>query len=124
MNNVQSGQLNNEPLVKGVMYTRDVMCNRPYYMIQYTDETGHNRSKLIAKNISREFLTERCYELVRIAKEIEEAFPETDAFAISFRIDKGDKVTVLGNRPLEEINNMARHMTDKEFNDTKSLEIY
>ncbi len=122
MNKDDNSQQNKDnTVVSGVLYTRDLMYNRPYYMINYQDDQGATLSKMIAKNVTREFMSPRCFNLVNIAKEVEEAFPETDAFSIEFKIDDNENVTVTRTSPLEQIIDMPRPMTDKEFYDTKSL---
>lgn len=122
MNKDDNSQQNKDnTVVSGILYTRDLMYNRPYYMINYQDDKGATLSKMIAKNVTREFMSPRCFRLVSIAKEVEEAFPETDAFSIEFKIDDNENVTVTRTSPLEQIIDMPRPMTDKEFYDTKSL---
>lgn len=122
MNNIDdSHQLDEGIAVTGVLYTRDLIYNRPYYMVNYQNKEGVTMSKMIAKNATREFLSPRCFKLVTIAREVEDAFPETDAFSVEFRIDEEDNVTVTRTSPLEEIVDMPRPMTDKEFFDTKAL---
>lgn len=122
MNKTESPQqINDGTVVSGVLYTRDLMYNRPYYMINYQDNQGTTLSKMIAKNVTREFMSPRCFNLVSVAKEVEDAFPETDAFSIEFKIDAKENVTVTRTSPLEQIIDMPRPMTDKEFYDTKSL---
>ncbi len=105
----------------GVLCTRDTVFNRPYYMVVYNEAGGKGKTKWIAKNVSREFLTERTYNLVKTAKELEDAFPEIDAFKIEFTIDDKERVTVKRWEELEKVVNMPRPMTDKEFADTKSF---
>ena len=113
--------MKNDIVRSGVLCTRDTVYNRPYYMVVYNEEDGKGKTKWIAKNASREFLTERAYNLVKTAKEIEDAFPEIDAFKIDFTIDSSENVYVIRWEPLEKVINMPRPMTDKEFADTKSF---
>ena len=115
-----SHNISPEEVVKGVLFTRDIAQNRPYYMI-VCDEQGLGKTKWIAKNTTREFLSERCYNLVKTAREIEDTFPETDAFSIEFTIDVNEKINVIRYSPLDRVVNMARPTTDKEFADTKSF---
>lgn len=105
----------------GVLCTRDTIYNRPYYMVVYNEEDGTGKTMWIAKNASREFLTERAYNLLKTAREIEDAFPEIDAFKIDFAIDKDEKIHVIKWEKLDKVINMTRPMTDKEFADTKSF---
>ncbi len=105
---------------EGSLYTRDITNNRPYYFIEY-EKNGKKYTKWIARNVSREFLSEKCYSLVKIAREMEEAFPEIDTFQIDFCIDANDKINVIRWDSLEKVANMPRNMTDKEFADTKAF---
>lgn len=105
----------------GVLCTRDTIHNRPYYMVVYNEEDGTGKTMWIAQNASREFLTERAYNLLKSAREIEDAFPDTDAFKIDFTIDKDEKINVIKWEKLDKVINMSRPMTDKEFADTKSF---
>lgn len=104
----------------GSLFTRDINSNRPYYYAEY-EKNGIKCTKWIARNVSREFLSEECYNLVKTARDMEEAFPEIDAFQIDFSIDRNGKINVIRWDNLEKVANMPRIMTDKEFADTKSF---
>ena len=108
-------------VVSGAVYTRDTVYNRPYYVILYDEIDGKGKTKWIAKNVSREFLSERFYNLIKEVREIEDAFPEIEAFVIEFNIDSNANVNIIKTNRLEKVINMARAMTDKEFADTKSF---
>lgn len=113
-------ELQNDIACFGTLCTRDVINNRPYYLVTY-EQDGRGKTKWIAKNVSREFISERGYKLVKAAKTIEAEHPECEAIKMEFTIDDNGKVSILSWEPIERINSMAKTMTDKEFADTKSF---
>lgn len=116
-------------VISGVVFTRDIMYNRPYYMVTYDDNGSTDsvtsgqggRTKWIAKNVSREFLDDDFLELVFAVREIEEIFGRVDALDIEFGIDADRRVIIFQVRPLAAVIGKPTPMTDREFTDTKAF---
>ena len=95
-------------IMSGVVFTRDIIYNRPYYMISYDNDgktdtvTGGKggKTRWIAKNVSREFLEERFLKLIMAVREIEALFLDIEALDIEFAINKDDEVIIFQVRPL------------------------
>lgn len=115
--------------ISGVIFTRDIIFNRPYYMVTYDDKGSTDsvtsgqggRTKWIAKNVSREFLDENFLALVVAVREIEKIFDNVEALDIEFGIDKNCKVIIFQVRPLAAVMGKPTPMTDREFIDTKAF---
>lgn len=116
-------------IYSGVIFTRDIIYNRPYYLITYdegekTDSVTSGKSgktKWIAKNASREFIDYAFCNLVEAVKEIEEIFADVEALDIEFGIDSHNVVTIFQVRPLAAAIGKHRPITDKQISDTKSF---
>ena len=116
-------------VMSGVVFTRDIIYNRPYYMINYeinsgeTQELGGERSRTrwIAKNVSREFVDERFTKLLTAVREIEEIYNTYEALDIGFAIDKNERIVIFRVRQLSSLDGRGHSMSDKEFVDTKSF---
>lgn len=115
--------------MSGVVFTRDIIFNRPYYMVTY-DENGSTdsvtsgsggRTKWIAQNVSREFLECDFVNLLKAVKEIEKIYEYISALDIEFAILEDDRVVIFQVRPLAAALNIIAPMTDREFKDTKAL---
>ncbi len=114
--------------ISGVVFTRDIIYNRPYYMITYDDNgstdsvTGGmgGKTKWIAHNASREFIDLRFLELINAVREIEAIFDEIEALDIEFAIDSNDRIIIFQVRPLAAVIGKKCPMSDREFIDTKA----
>lgn len=113
----------------GNVYTRDLLFNRPYYVINYTDKISIGKKlentagnlKWIAKNVSREFVDERFYKLIEAVKEIEGLYEGTEALEIEFAIDCMGNIIIFQLRQLYRITDRPGALSDHEFYDTKSF---
>ena len=116
-------------VMTGEVYTRDILHNRPYYMVTYDEFealqsiTGGRgqKTRWIARNVSREFLDDRFYKLLDAVKEIEQIFCDIDALDIEFAIDSNECVIIFQVRPLDAVIGAPKSITDHEFMDTKAF---
>lgn len=116
-------------VMSGVVFTRDIIYNRPYYMISYDNDgktdtvTGGKggKTRWIAKNVSREFLEERFLKLIMAIREIEALFPDIEALDIEFAINSKDEVVIFQVRPLVAVINQPHILADRDLCDAKSL---
>jgi len=116
-------------VVSGVVFTRDIIHNRPYYMVNYdanrkTDFISvrkNERTLWIARNVSREFLDIKFLKLLMAIKEIEDMFPEEEALDIGFGIDEKNNIIIFRVRQLVRLIGKSKTMTDREFADTKAF---
>lgn len=113
-------------MISGKIYTRDMLQNRPYYVIRFDarhEADGRSlpeTTKWVAHNVSREFLDCNTELLIKSVKQIESLHIEHEALEIDFVL-KDDGELVIGKiRELEAVVGMARPMSDKEFKDTKA----
>lgn len=114
-------------MISGNVRTRDLTHNRPYYVINYirqgmadVDAKEFENCRWIAHNVSREFLDSEFFQLIQSVKELEGLHGEWEALDIDFTIDD-DEVKILHAGKLDEISEVPRVMSDKEFIDTKSI---
>lgn len=91
----------------GVVFTRDIQSNKPYYLINY-DETGSTdsvtggsagRMMKIIRNVDPETLKTPWRELLRAVRELEHIM-EGLALDIEFAIDRDHRVILFQMRPL------------------------
>lgn len=116
-------------VMTGRVYTRDILHNRPYYMVTYDEYeamqsiTGGKgqKTRWIARNVSREFLDERFFKLLDAIKEIEKIFDNIDALDIEFAIDSYDCIIIFQVKPLDAVIGKTKSITDHEFLDTKAF---
>ncbi len=116
-------------ILSGVVFTRDIINNRPYYMVNYdanrkTDfisTSTNERTLWIARNVSREFLDVRFLKLLMAIREIEEIFSDEEALDIGFGIDDKNNVIIFRVRQLSKLIGKSKTMTDREFADTKAF---
>lgn len=115
--------------ISGVVFTRDIIYNRPYYMVTYDDNGStdsvtsgaRGKTKWIAKNASREFLEYEFVDLITAIKEIEAIYDYVSALDIEFAILEDGTVVIFQVRPLAAALKIIAPMTDREFKDTKAL---
>ena len=115
--------------ISGVVFTRDIIYNRPYYMVTYDDNGStdsvtsgvRGKTKWIAKNASREFLEYEFVDLLTAVKEIEQIYEYVSALDIEFAILEDGTVVIFQVRPLAAALKIIAPMTDREFKDTKAL---
>ena len=115
--------------ISGVVFTRDIIYNRPYYMVTYDDNGStdsvtsgvRGKTKWIAKNASREFLEYEFVDLLTAVKEIERIYEYVSALDIEFAILEDGTVVIFQVRPLAAALKIIAPMTDREFKDTKAL---
>lgn len=115
-------------VLSGVVFTRDIIHNRPYYMVNY--DTNRNNDYIsirknektlwIARNVSREFLDIKFLKLLLAIREIEEIFPDEEALDIGFGIDDKNNIIIFRVRQLVKLIGKSKTMTDREFADTKA----
>lgn len=116
-------------VMSGVVFTRDIIYNRPYYMISYDNDgktdtvTGGKggKTRWIAKNVSREFLEEDFLKLIMAIREIEALFPDIEALDIEFAMNTNDEVIIFQVRPLAAVIDQPHILADRELRDAKSL---
>ncbi len=91
----------------GVVFTRDIQSNRPYYLINY-DETGSTdsvtsgsagRMLKVIRNIEERYLRHPWKQLVRAVRELEHIM-EGLALDVEFAIDEEGSVILFQMRPL------------------------
>lgn len=115
-------------ILSGVVFTRDIIYNRPYYMVTYDDDGSTDsvtsgqagKTRWIAKNVSREFLDERFLKVIQAVREIEGFFPDVDALDIEFAVNQEEQVIIFQVRPLAAVIGRAQLMPDRDFLDTKA----
>lgn len=115
-------------VLSGVVFTRDIIYNRPYYMVTYDDDGSTDsvtsgqagKTRWIAKNVSREFLDERFLKVIQAVREIEGFFPDIDALDIEFAVNREEQVIIFQVRPLAAVIGRAQVMPDRDFLDTKA----
>lgn len=115
-------------VLSGVVFTRDIIYNRPYYMITYDDDGSTDsvtsgqagKTRWIAKNVSREFLDERFLKVIQAVREVEDIFPDVDALDIEFGVNHEEQVIIFQVRPLAAVIGHAQLMSDRDFLDTKA----
>lgn len=115
-------------VLSGVVFTRDIIHNRPYYMITYDDNGSTDsvtsgqggRTKWIAKNVSREFVDERFLKLLQAVRELEQTFYCVEALDIEFALNGQEQVIIFQVRPLAAVIGHPRIMSDRDFIDTKA----
>lgn len=115
-------------LLSGVIFTRDIIHNLPYYTITYDDNGSTDsvtsgaggKTTWIAKNASREFLSDSFANLIGAVKEIEFIFDDIEALDIEFGIDSGNRIIIFQVRPLAAVIGKKSPLTDREFTDTKA----
>ena len=113
--------------VAGTIYTRDLIYNRPYYMVSYnyfSDDYGNDnkkKNKWIAKNVSREFLDDDFLALVLAVREIESYWNSETGLWIDFAIDKNEQVIIYNAGERDNSKSQPCPMGDKEFIDTKAF---
>ena len=115
-------------VLSGVVFTRDIIYNRPYYMVTYDDNGSTDsvtsgqagKTRWIARNVSREFLDERFLKVIQAVKEIERIFSDIEALDIEFGVNEEEQVIIFQVRPLAAVIGHARVMSDRDFIDTKA----
>lgn len=115
--------------MSGVVFTRDIVYNRPYYMVTYDEGTNVNfvtsgkggKTRWIAKNVSQEFLEDSFVTLLEAVSEIEGFFDYITALDIEFGMKEDGTVVIFQVRPLIAAMNVIAPMTDREFKDTKAF---
>jgi len=94
--------------VSGVLFTRTLETNAPYYIINYDDRTGlsdtvtkgvENKTIHILKWANREYTPEKIRNLLSAVQEIEEIIPEI-SLDIEFAINKKGEVIIFQVRPI------------------------
>ncbi len=115
-------------IISGVIHTRDIIYNRPYYVVTYRDYSDgqitkekSKHVKWIAKNVSREFIDEKFYKLIDAAKEIEKIYSDMEALDIEFAIDKSENIIIFMVKPLGVMRGKQKPISDHDFSDTKAF---
>lgn len=96
-----------EVSLSGVLFTRDLQTDAPYYVINYDDSTKSTESVTSGEGGTKTFVLYRLHEchaplfdkLIAAAKEIEELFA-SDRLDIEFAIDHDGYVYIFQVRPL------------------------
>lgn len=106
----------------GVVFTRDIQQNRPYYLINYDNDGGSNsvtsgaggKSIYIAKNIKTEDVAPEYKKLFASIKEIEELL-EGMILDIEFAVLKDDSIVIFQVRPLAAAYKYHKTINDEDF---------
>lgn len=115
--------------LSGVLFTRDIIYNRPYYMITYDDHgstdvvtSGHGGKTIwLAQNVSREFISDDFLQLIIAVREIQKIYEDITALDIEFAVKQDGTVVIFQVRPLVAALTKIAPMTDREFKDTKAF---
>jgi len=108
-----------EIVMSGVIFTRTLEKNAPYYVINYDDQTGstdsvtagrENKSIIISHFTST--LPEKIRKLIKGIKELEKIIPKIP-LDIEFAINKNSEVIIFQVRPLAV--NIHKEQKDKEI---------
>jgi len=95
-------------VISGVIFTRTLETNAPYYVINYDESTGksdtvtkgiENKTIKISKLTKTKNIPENLQNLIIAVKEIENLIPKF-ALDIEFAVNKGGKVIVFQVRPI------------------------
>lgn len=116
-----------DAVCSGVIFTRDINENRPYYLINYdvagiTDAvtSGKGGETLwISRNIKTEDVDKEWRNLLAAVREIENILNNM-VLDIEFAIDANDIVTIFQVRPLAANYRFKRRFHDNEFYETLS----
>ncbi len=106
----------------GVIFTRDIQGNRPYYLINYDDQgstdsvTSGSGGKTIwiIKNVNPDKLDGIWGKLIAAVQEIE-LFLNGMALDIEFAINESDEVIIFQVRPLVASYKMGKNVDDGQF---------
>ena len=111
----------------GVVFTRDINENRPYYLINY-DATGSTdavtsgsggETLWVSRNVDIQALRKEWRSLLTAVREIEEILNNM-VLDIEFAIDEKDVVTIFQVRPLAANYRFKRSFQDDEFYEIQS----
>jgi cytidyltransferase-like protein len=124
-------------IMSGVLFTRTLENNAPYYVINYDDSTGEtdtvtkgmeNKTVKISRFSKNEDIPKEMHGLISAAKEIESKIPKL-SLDIEFAVDKKGQVIIFQVRPLtvsfhdmeydNKVKNAISGMKDK-FNELAS----
>lgn len=90
----------------GVIFSRELKKNRPYYAITYDEDSTDavtsgrgGKTVYILRNAHEDSLPEHWYALIRAMREIEGVFPDYP-IDVEFAVDKKNAVTIFQVRPL------------------------
>lgn len=116
-------------VLSGVIFTRDIINNLPYYVVTYDDNGSTDcvtsgaggKTTWIAKNASREFLGDCFVNLLGAVKEIEKIFDDVEALDIEFGIDFHDKINIFQVRPLAAVIGKPRPLSEQDFKEAKAF---
>lgn len=113
----------------GVIFSREIKKDRPYYTITYDDSSTDavtsgrgGKTVYIIRNVDCDELPANWAALIRSMRELEEMHPEYP-LDVEFAIDEGNTVTIFQMRPLAaSINGVHSDVDDEEvFRDRKSV---
>ena len=107
------------PLV-GIVYSRDIENNRPYYIVSYRRDDGSKGVLRIAKNTSREFLEHDFLALVFALKKLEARLDPGEYFKIGFGVKEDDTVCFEEGEIFHTEDPEMQAFLDHEFRDTKA----
>ena len=116
-------------VLSGVIFTRDIINNLPYYVVTYDDNGSTDsvtsgaggKTTWIAKNASREFLGDCFVNLLGAVKEIEKIFDDIEALDIEFGIDINDKINIFQVRPLAAVIGKNSPISEQDFKEAKAF---
>lgn len=90
----------------GVIFSRELKKNRPYYAITYDEDSTDavtsgrgGKTVYILRNAHEDSLPEHWYALIRAMRELEGVFPDYP-IDVEFAVDKKNAVTIFQVRPL------------------------
>ncbi len=112
----ESGELS----LSGKLSTRDREMNLPYYVVSYD---GGNRTRFIARNVSREFLSDGFLALIFAVREIENYLKDAYIIDIEFGVTMSGEVHIydLEYEVQNETDELLNKTLDRDFLDTKAF---
>ncbi len=102
----------------GTLATRDCEKNLPYYVVKYD---GGNRVRFIARNVSREFLSDSFLALIFAVREIETLVNPEYALSIDFGVLLDGTVQIFDIIELPGPGSEKLAEMDRDFLDTKAF---
>ena len=107
-----------EYVLCGTLATKDCEKKLPYYVIKY--DNGY-KERWIARNVSREFLSESFLALIFAVREIEALLPQYYALSIDFGVQRNGEVEIYDIISIEAPEGINTEEAERDFLDTKAF---